>query len=116
LFIHIYKEKISIVRLSEAEALLAAAFGILDFKKLRFGIYKELFPAIRFNLLLFKEKSKRISASIGARAPVFRGGLKGKRAGFGRGRRKSLAPQRLCGIENGRCRLLKTWNFFKKWA
>jgi len=29
---------------------------------------KELNPAIRFNLLLFKEKSKRISTTIGARA------------------------------------------------
>ncbi|WP_426483766.1 hypothetical protein [Flavobacterium sp. 2] len=35
-------------------------------------VYKELFPAIRFNLLLFKEKSKRISASIGAMGAVFR--------------------------------------------
>ncbi|OXA68301.1 hypothetical protein B0A67_20855 [Flavobacterium aquidurense] len=29
--------------------------------------FKELFPAIRFNLLLFKEKSKRISTTIRAR-------------------------------------------------
>ncbi|WP_035652465.1 hypothetical protein [Flavobacterium sp. ASV13] len=35
-------------------------------------VYKELFPAIRSNLLLFKEKSKRISASIGAMGAVFR--------------------------------------------
>jgi hypothetical protein len=36
-------------------------------------IFQELFPAIRSNLLLFKEKSKRISATIGARAPAFGG-------------------------------------------
>jgi hypothetical protein len=36
-------------------------------------IFQELFPAMRSNLLLFKEKSKRISAPIGARAPAFRG-------------------------------------------
>jgi len=40
--------------------------------------YQELNPAIRSNLLLFKEKSKRISTSIGARAAVFkkRSGIK----------------------------------------
>lgn len=36
--------------------------------ELQFGIYlnfyKELFPAIRFNLLFFKEKNKRISSRI----------------------------------------------------
>ncbi|WPO78355.1 hypothetical protein [Flavobacterium sp. KACC 22761] len=34
--------------------------------------FQELNPAIRCNLLLFKEKSKRISAPIGAMASVFR--------------------------------------------
>ena len=71
IFCIMYKYKVSIVRLSEGEAFLAAAFGIWDFKKLEFSIYKEPDPAIRFKLLLFKEKSKRISASIGARAPFF---------------------------------------------
>ncbi|OMQ09398.1 hypothetical protein BXU01_17355 [[Flexibacter] sp. ATCC 35103] len=33
---------------------------------------QELFPAIRFNLLLFKGKSKRISTTIGARRAAFK--------------------------------------------
>ncbi|WP_431243165.1 hypothetical protein ACQ9BO_00030 [Flavobacterium sp. P21] len=40
-----------------------------------FGFNQELYPPIRSNLLLFKEKSKRISSrclgTIGAMAPVF---------------------------------------------
>jgi hypothetical protein len=35
------------------------------------GVFLEANPAIRYNLLLFKEKSKRIFTSIGARAIVF---------------------------------------------
>jgi len=54
-------------------------------------IFQEPFPAIRSNLLLFKEKSKRISASIGARASVSR-----------RNKRLNLASWRLCGIKKRR--------------
>jgi hypothetical protein len=31
------------------------------------GVFQELFPAIRSNLSLFKEKSERISTAIGAK-------------------------------------------------
>ena len=41
---------------------------------------KELNPAIRSNLLLFKRKSKKISASIGAMASVFKRTIEWKAA------------------------------------
>jgi|GEM_PF-4310589 len=41
-------------------------FCNLEFHHCSFAVDKELNPAIRCNLLLFKEKSRRISAPIGA--------------------------------------------------
>ncbi len=65
--------------MSEAEALFDAAFGIWSLK-LKYGIYWELNPAIRSNLLLFKGKSKRISAPIGSMASVFKRTIEWKAA------------------------------------
>jgi len=48
---------------------------------------QELFPAMHCNLLLFKEKSKRIFVSIGARAAVFRRKFQEK---------EDFAPLHLC--------------------
>ena len=58
---------------------------------MNFNINQELFPAIRSNLLLFKEKSKRISTAIGAREEVFRRSLKIKE-------KKNARKQKLSGF------------------
>jgi len=71
---------------NSADYKLSAAkqysFWNLEFKKWNFNKYKELFPAIRFNLFGANPAPKRISAPIGARAPVFRIGYREKLCAF----------------------------------
>ena len=67
---------------------------------MEFNKDQELNPAIRFNLLLFKEKSKRISTIIGARAAVARRRF-GRKEEEKQSKNKTL---RLCAF----ARLIKT--------
>ena len=86
-FVWIYKEK---PQLHAERSEVPPVFGIWNFGIGILILIRSCFPAMRCNLPLFKEKSRRISAPIGARASVSIGGFL-----------QNLALLRLCGIKNG---------------